>query len=716
MDAPENISDGREPVTRATTKSSPGDAQSMNHEDIHESHVRDAPGPSQETGDHEDSHARIGSADIGEPSQEPKPPSTTQLDQTHTLSSMGDTVAIHDTETSATTSNSPNLGKKPGHNRPPLTAFWVWEIHCCFLSTLGLVTISVLLAIYKDRSVSDWSLAISINSLISVFSAVIKACSMMGVSEGISQMKWLWYVGDHRPLSHFEDFDSASRGPLGALKLLARRRPHHIANLGALVTVLMVAADPFFQQLIHYDSCLLPTTAPAYISRTNNYTVGGYQTQLLFAEPDPAMANAVYSGALEPPSAEAGVVAYDCPTGNCTFPGFDGNVGSFSSLAMCSHCEDLSHRIQVNGSSPSFYIPSWWSEPVLQIGEILKWNNLPFQMAEASKVPANNSNFDEVINLQFLMKVLDDTGTCKISNTTHCPKHPWAVGCSLYPCLKTYNAKVQGSILSETMISSVPLRKTNASSVEVTVSPNMAWSLATEEIVSGGQRRQCLKADKPGKDATVAISSNQTLQIGQDPTDVKTKWYEADCVWVLGTTSGLAVNQILSHMFDASLLGSVTDNTMSVQGDTWLKRFYRNGTVDLNSAKQYFEGIASTLTGLMRQHGDTPASGYAMGTQLAVETCIHVQWPWLLFPAALNAMAVTTLVGTLGRSAKTKTWKGAWRSSSLAAMFQRVNVTGGEANTTSSGGLHASRDQIEETAKTIEVSMVEGYLGRKRPE
>ncbi|KAK8094756.1 hypothetical protein PG997_001441 [Apiospora hydei] len=610
MDATENISDGREPVTRATTNSSPSDAQSMNHEDIHESHLRDAPVPNPETGDQEDFHVGIGSADIDEPSQEPKPPITTQLDQTHTLSSTGGTVAIQDTETWATTSNSPKLGKKPGHNRPPLTAFWVWEIHCCFLSTLGLVTISVLLVIYKDRPVSDWSLAISINSSISVFSAVIKASSMMGVSGG--------------PIGRFE--------VAGEKTTTVSNIGIHIANLGALVTVLMVAADPFFQQLIHYDSCLLPTTAPAYTSRTNNYTVGGYQTQLIFAEPDPAMANAVYSGALEPPSAEAGVVAYDCPTGNCTFSGFDGNVGSFSSLAMCSHCEDLLHRIQVNGSSPSFYIPSWWSEPVLQIGEILKWNNLPFQMAEASKVPANNSNFDEVINLQFLMKVLDDPGTCKISNTTHCPKHPWAVGCSLYPCLKTYNAKVQGSILSETMLSSVPLRKTNVSSVEVTVSQNMTWSLATEEIVSGGQRRPCLKADKPGKDATVAISSNQTLQIGQDPTDVTTKWYEADCVWVLGTTSGLAVNQILSHMFDASLLGSVTDNTMSVQGDTWLKRFYRNGTVDLNSAKQYFEGIASTLTGLMRQHGDTPASGYAVGTQLAVKTCIHVQWPWLLFP------------------------------------------------------------------------------------
>ncbi|KAK7921356.1 hypothetical protein PG985_009378 [Apiospora marii] len=668
MNASENTTDQLVTGTQTSTDGPVSELQSSSQEDVHGSASQDILEPVSETEGQENSYVRIDGTGMDEPCQGANM-STTQTEQTHTLPSAGGPLAVNDTVTSASTNHNSQLGKGSHPSRPPLTTFWVWEIHCCCLSVLCLVAISIILAIYKDRPVSDWSLMISINALISVFSAIMKASAMMGVSEGISQMKWLWYFRDSRPLSHFEDFDGASRGPLGALKLLARRRPHHIANLGALVTILMVAVDPFFQQLVRYDSCLLPTDAPASISRTNNYTVGGYQTQLLFAEPDSAMAKAIYSGALEPPSIEAAAILYDCPTGNCTFPGSDGETGSFSSLVMCSHCKDLSYRIQVNGSSLSFFIPSWWSEPELQIGEIVKWNNMPFQMAEASKVPANTSNFDEVINLQFLMKVLDDPGSCVLTNTTGCPKHPWAVACSLYPCIKTYSASVQGSVLSETTISSVPLRKTNASSVEVTVSPNMTWSLAAEEVVNGGQRRQCLKSNVPGDNATVAISSNYTLQIGQDPADTLTTWYEADCVWVLGTTSGLAINQILSHMFDASLLGSMTDNTMSVQGDTWLKQFYRNGTADMDTASQYFEGIANALTGLMRRHGDTPASGYAMGTQLAVKTCIRVQWLWMVFPAALNAMAVMTLVTTLKRSAKTKTWKGAWRSSSLAAMF-----------------------------------------------
>lgn len=471
----------------------------------------------------------------------------------------------------------------------------------------------------------------------------------------------------------------------------------------------MVAIDPFFQQLIQYYDCLHPIAAPATVSRTYNYTSGGYQTQMLFAEPDNAMANALYSGALEPPSTEAAVVAYNCPTGNCTFSGSVDSVGAFSSLAMCSSCDELSHRIEKNESFPSYYISPWWSEPILQVGEIYKWNNLPFQLLEASKVPANNSNFDEVINLQFLMLVLDNPASCDLSNTTHCTKHPWAVGCSLYPCVKTYSASVQGSVLSETIISTVPLRKTNTSSVEVTVSPDMTWSLASDQLISGGRSRECSRSDTLGVNTSVAISVNRTLQIGQDPNDSKTTWYEPDCVWTLGTTPGLAINQLLSHMFDASLLGSVTEDTVSVQGDTWMKRFYRNGTVDITTATQFFEGLANTLTGLIRQHGDTVPSGYALGTQLAMETCFHVQWPWLIYPAALNFMTVIFLVATLKISAKTRTLKGAWRSTSLAAMFQRVEQKD-NLNHHGDRGLFMTRNEFEEAAKAIDVKIVDGIL------
>lgn len=125
----------------------------------------------------------------------------------------------------------------------------------------------------------------------------------------------------------------------------------HVANRGTFTLVLVVTIDPFFQQLTQYHDCLQPIATPATNSRTNNCTSGGYSKQLLFAEPDKAMANVPYSGAIEPSSPEAAVIAYCCPTGKCIFPGSVGNVEAFSSLDMCSSCDDLSHRIEMKASS-----------------------------------------------------------------------------------------------------------------------------------------------------------------------------------------------------------------------------------------------------------------------------------------------------------------------------------------------------------------------------
>lgn len=219
----------------------------------------------------------------------------------------------------------------------------------------------------------------------------------------------------------------------------------------------------------------------------------------------------------------------------------------------------------------------------------------------------------------------------------------------------------------------------------------MTWSLATDYIVSGGQRRDYLTSETPSAKTPVAISRNKTLQIDQAIDDDYTIRYEPDCVWVMGFTSGLAINQLLSHMFDASLLGSLTGDTASTQGDTWLKQFYHNGTVNITSANQYFDGIASTLTGLMRQYGDTPPSGYAPGTQLALQTCVHVQWIWLLFPVILSTLSTIFLGATLKRSDETKTRKGAWRSSSLTLVPDiDVNLDNNGANDT---GIFAKRSE-----------------------
>jgi hypothetical protein len=62
----------------------------------------------------------------------------------------------------------------------------------------------------------QWPSGITLNTAVAGFSAIIKAALIMPVSEGISQLKFLWFRRT-RTLADLEDFDNASRGPWGSL-------------------------------------------------------------------------------------------------------------------------------------------------------------------------------------------------------------------------------------------------------------------------------------------------------------------------------------------------------------------------------------------------------------------------------------------------------------------------------------------------------------------
>ena len=112
---------------------------------------------------------------------------------------------------------------------------WAIEISSFFLATLALAAIFITLAIHSDRPMSQWPKLISINSLIAIFTAVLKAALMMPVAEGIvyhsvsrtqltlgtgiGQLKWHWFRQPHS-LVDLDRIDAASRGPWGSFLLI----------------------------------------------------------------------------------------------------------------------------------------------------------------------------------------------------------------------------------------------------------------------------------------------------------------------------------------------------------------------------------------------------------------------------------------------------------------------------------------------------------------
>lgn len=114
---------------------------------------------------------------------------------------------------------------------------WKWETASCFLAVGSLLAIIATVYPYNGHPLPQWPYGLSINSLISIYTTIMKAAMYSILAQGtyihrvmnlvlgpdfiigLGQLKWTWF-GTPRRLDHLESFDDASRGALGAAKLL----------------------------------------------------------------------------------------------------------------------------------------------------------------------------------------------------------------------------------------------------------------------------------------------------------------------------------------------------------------------------------------------------------------------------------------------------------------------------------------------------------------
>ena len=144
------------------------------------------------------------------------------------------------------------------------------------LSLGCIVAIVIVLAVMHHRSLSEWSLPISPNALISVFTTISKSAMLLTMAEGMGQLKWVYFQRKAQKLRDFEHYDNASRGPWGSLKLITFIGGRHLAaSAGALIIILSLAMDPFAQQVLDYRTRMVVTTnATATIGTTVAFDSG----------------------------------------------------------------------------------------------------------------------------------------------------------------------------------------------------------------------------------------------------------------------------------------------------------------------------------------------------------------------------------------------------------------------------------------------------------
>ena len=113
--------------------------------------------------------------------------------------------------------------------------WWLLELACATLGTISIVILCIILHHYDGNSVpkfgSVFGHAITLNTVVAILVQLATALLLVPVTECIGQLKWMWYLGKHRPLKDLEVFDKASRDFTGAISLLWKIRWRYVGIL-----------------------------------------------------------------------------------------------------------------------------------------------------------------------------------------------------------------------------------------------------------------------------------------------------------------------------------------------------------------------------------------------------------------------------------------------------------------------------------------------------
>ena len=408
----------------------------------------------------------------------------------------------------------------------------------------------------------------------------------------------------------------------------------HVSSLGALITVLALAINPFTQQVATYQLEQVPSSQKSTILVRFSYS----------GDLIPSFKSAAYNGLFG--SGNNAVTPY-CPSGNCTW-------APYQTLAVCSQCVDVTDVIEYTLSdrrvqSCNFGDDNWsclWSLP-----NGLALNDSTILNASGTLPPMMLDNVGQSL-VNFSMLGYDEKN------------NPMATECSLYWCVNTYTAIVDNTIFTERLSSSwynatstLPLANIPSQDNLYNLKDTGFGALELYNITppTGGG-----KAEK-NVNLSIAEMEYESLEI---------VWLED---YLVCNTLGILA------WLGPLLSGNVTDDfgrstdvmDLFYAGFAGSSAFLSLITpVTISVIQDIFDRLAQSLTTWIRTSQNSTfdlGMGEALGVTLASETIVKVRWAWLALPCVLLAGTTIFLGFIISGTAKNK--QGIWKSSSLALLF-----------------------------------------------
>ncbi|CAN9105862.1 unnamed protein product [Alternaria alternata] len=557
---------------------------------------------------------------------------------------------------------------------------WLFELANWLVSA---ACIGAVVGIYISISGKKVAQSERLLTIASLLGKVASASLIVPTSEALGQLKWHWFQ-QSKAMWDFEVFDKASRGAWGATLLLFRAKGRSLAALGALLIVLLLAIDAFFQQVVAYSDRWalqdLSSGIPRVVSYQPRYfkqIYQGFEVQQFDNLILPIVKSYFFDKGTTPipfGNATKANIPLSCPSSTCTWPAYE-------TLAVCSQCTDASDLLEfacrytaidwttnhtgpispkttANGTVCGYFLNFQPETPILMSGyilegtgnqtspgEVLMVRTYPFTDMNTKKpIMGGSIKFKHIRNpILDALIVSTANGTAGVLNH----ERPVAHECALSWCVKTISSSYDGGKYTEN-ITSIYMNTTTGS---------FPWESVPVEL-------------EDGTTATFAMYA-QNITIERDAAHRDHSLTVSNATYRVDNTS--ASNMIMP--FDQIFPSYFTDFGPSgkpllrfldgYDGPTFREMDF-NPWLAPNNITRHLERLAAAMTGAMRSNADSnemiPGRAYNM------EKFIHISWLWLIFPILLLVLSLVFLVATIVKTSKDID-TGIWKTSAMPALI-----------------------------------------------
>ncbi|KAH7396714.1 hypothetical protein DE146DRAFT_789374 [Phaeosphaeria sp. MPI-PUGE-AT-0046c] len=557
---------------------------------------------------------------------------------------------------------------------------WLFEILSWLIAAVCMGSIVGIYIWAKDTPMSQ---AGNFLTYTNVLGKVASAALIVPTSEALGQLKWNWFQSS-KAMWDFEIFDKPSRGPLGAALLLYRTKGRSLAALGALLIMLLLAIDTFFQQVVDFPERRVLEAAGSSLPRVVQYDPGpileyfqGYEMAMYDSVMYPAVEQFLYKNGTRPVAFGNGTrpdIPLLCPTSTCTWPAYE-------TLGVCSACEDASDLLEFkclytkidwtssylgrvnpratpNGTVCGYFYTNSERGPYLMSGyvvngtnqshpqgEVLLARTFPFtEMTTNLPISGGSVKFKHVRN-----PILDALIVSSVStNDVYSHKPPVAQECVLSWCVKTLESAYESGHYTETI----------KSTYENNTRGTFPWESYELPVVDGVESWWTIFNQNITIDRRTAAPNASNAVI-------------FDNIYKVDNLTASMVMLIFEQVFPSYYTESGTPGNLTLRlKDYWKGAKFRK--MDFfawqapNNVTHHMERLAISMTNLMRSVPGTTVM--LEGAAYNQVTFVSIRWAWLSFPFLLLILSLVFLAATIVKTSKDGA-AGVWKTSAMPTLI-----------------------------------------------